>query len=303
VKQHYNDPFRRQIKKLRIRAEVLTASVLPSVGTVLPDFLCIGAPRAATTWLHRMLLRHEDVFLPKVKELHFFDQPRYYVHTGADDMDWGRPFYFDMDSAAHWKWYYRKFAPGGNRIKGDITPAYSTLDSETIAIIHDRMPVARIIYIIRDPVDRAWSGCRRTLWSDAGVRPSEYKDLLSVVTHPEIIVRGKYRENIERWESLYPQDQCLYLFFDDIVENAQAQFDKVCDFIGIYRMQIPVQQKDGQKINMAPGESMPADVRNVLVDIYKGEKPYLERRFGRKLAGWVDQTGGVDEGDGQVNRA
>src|SRR5690606_11946368 len=70
-----------------------------------PDFICIGAQKSGTTWLYENLKLHPDIFMPDKKELHYFNLN---YHT----------------SLAYYNSYFEK---DSNRIKGEITPAYSTL--------------------------------------------------------------------------------------------------------------------------------------------------------------------------------
>ena len=110
-----------------------------------PDFLCIGAPRSGTSWLYEVLSRHPALWLPPIKELHYFDEPsgskRYYSYLRmrlTSGLWMNRPFSrFDLpyffgrrDDA----WYCRSVrarAPPG-LITGEITPAYSTLEESDL---------------------------------------------------------------------------------------------------------------------------------------------------------------------------
>ncbi len=286
MKKHGNNNFNRIFKYFRIRAEVLISGIIPIRELVMPDFICIGAPRAATTWFHSRLSIHPDIFLPKIKELHYFDEPHSYETNNNTRIQWQRSFYFDLDKNSSWKWYSRKFKNGYSKIKGDITPAYSILSTERILEIYNYLPNLKIIYIIRDPVERAWSGIRRTLWNDIGIHPSKYDSLLSIATHPEILMRGEYESNIKRWESVFKKPNFLYLFYDDIATNPKEQIDKVCEFIGVKPYLFPTEKNIGERVNMAPSEKMPKNIRDKLLDYYKNERVYLEDRFGINLKEW-----------------
>src|SRR5512135_1033055 len=99
-------------------------------GDVSPDFLCVGAQKAGTSWLYRQLELHADFWMPPLKELHYLDQlnktkrihgPRCQDERDASFMDRmqdlrGR-FYLDLDS------YGRLFQHKGTCLSGDISPA------------------------------------------------------------------------------------------------------------------------------------------------------------------------------------
>lgn len=75
------------------------------------SFLCIGAQKAGTTWLHEMLRRHQDLSLPDQKEVHFFDWHR---NKGL-------------------KWYSNQWPRSISSLKGEITPCYAVLGSEKVS--------------------------------------------------------------------------------------------------------------------------------------------------------------------------
>jgi hypothetical protein len=121
-----------------------------------PDFVGIGAPRSGTSWLYEVLARHPGLWLPPVKELHYFDEPlqtkRYYSYLRMRLISgfWiRRPLSrFDLQYFLGRRsdvWYCNLFAPARRRslLTGEITPAYSTLEEpaldETIGNLGDRV--------------------------------------------------------------------------------------------------------------------------------------------------------------------
>src|SRR5688572_14326389 len=106
-----------------------------AAGARLPDFLIVGAMRSGTTSLHKYLQAHPDVFVASGKEVHFFDR-RY--GRGLD-------------------WYRSRFAGvTTERVVGEATPAYMYDENAIARIAHD-LPDARLIVVLRNPVDRAYS--------------------------------------------------------------------------------------------------------------------------------------------------
>lgn len=117
-------------RRLVRRAHLAYARVATWTPERFPDFLCIGAPRAATTWLHRELSRHPQVYLPKRKEIHFYVEPRIDDLPNDSTLRWRDNFYFDVHDTAQLRWYWYQFRKAGDRLAGDITPLYSTLSRE-----------------------------------------------------------------------------------------------------------------------------------------------------------------------------
>ena len=101
----------------------------------LPDFLGIGVQKGGTTTLQRLLEQHPDLFLPKQKELHYFS-----LHYGKGEA-----------------WYRQQFAAAAPQQRcGEITPYY-VFHPQAPQRIHALLPQAKLILLLRDPVERALS--------------------------------------------------------------------------------------------------------------------------------------------------
>ena len=149
---------------------------------LLPDFLGIGAQKAGTTWLGHNLQLHPGIWMPKNKELHYFDDrirdprnpiSRLYTRATAEghvyrrwrrqvrsrlgshlrhpgrDLIWDLKYYAGTPGDG---WYASLFAQGRGKVKGEITPAYSTLSLEEVAHVHALVPEAKIFLMVRNPI-------------------------------------------------------------------------------------------------------------------------------------------------------
>ena len=139
-----------------------------SIASKGPDFLVIGAQRAGTTWLHRVLRQH-PALLPPVKELHYFDRldikrtilsPKERRRVGLKRLlsldPWLIKYWFRHRDD---KWYASLFrgAQARGLIAGEITPAYATLNEKVLRRIQRMNEGIKLVFVMRDPVDRAWS--------------------------------------------------------------------------------------------------------------------------------------------------
>ena len=121
----------------------------------LPDLLCIGAQKGGTTWLHHNLEAHPGIFVPRhVKEVHYFDF--FYRRSLAD--------------------YAAVFAEGRDRVKCDVTPNYGRLQPARIRFVRSAMPDVRLVFVMRNPVERAWSQAVMDLATRSKRRPEDVPD-------------------------------------------------------------------------------------------------------------------------------
>src|SRR5438270_145910 len=210
-------------------------------GDACPDFLCVGAQKAGTSWLYRQLERHPDFWMPPVKELHYFDQlnktKQFHPPRNGDERDAsflesmedlrGR-FYLDLDS------YGRLFCHKGTLLSGDISPAYSTLSDEVIERVVDRFPNLKVVFLARDPVERAWSqlsmGVRLGMISPFDATDAE--EVIQNLLNPGVLVRSHPSKTVARWKRYVSPEQFRVYFFDDLKENPTELRRSILLFLG-----------------------------------------------------------------------
>ena len=134
-----------------------------------PDFLGIGAQRAGTTWMHRFLRGHPDLWLSPIKELHYFNDPsnkRWFrnlrTRLAQGPGRWDVSYFL---GARDDDWYARLFsaAQASGKLAGEITPSYAVLDNAVLQRIHAINPEVKLIFSMREPIARAWSSWRNRL--------------------------------------------------------------------------------------------------------------------------------------------
>ena len=188
---------------------------------MLPNFLIIGAAKAGSTALAAYLGSHPDVFMASEKEVHFFDD---HFQRGVD-------------------WYASRFeAVRGERAVGDATPTYMYTD-EAIGRMADLLPDAKLIAILRNPVDRAYS---HYWWMRALDERRPFADAV----HDEILGReeadpekyvaaGRYLERLERVCGYYPRSSLHVVILEELRASARASYAEVCRFLGVDDQVVP----------------------------------------------------------------
>jgi hypothetical protein len=269
-----------------------------------PHFLCIGAQKAGTTWLHRNLVRHPDVWMPMIKEFHYFDGNRrspvvaekielYLRQVDAGERQFTPEVFAFMQRLARGEpkdddWYLSLFEFAKGRLCGDMTPAYSTLDAEVVSRVRRLLPSCRILFVMRNPVERAWSQTRMELRRD-GLDPAAMSlaDLLPYVDDPRSERRTSYMKTIRTWESVYSASQIRYLFYDQIRARPKLFLAHVCAFLGLSYNPAVFARTWRTVYNKSPPVPMPPLLRRHLADKYRDEIAALAARFGPPAATWL----------------
>lgn len=158
-------------------------------------FLGIGAQKAGTTWLYAQLAKHPEVSFPGGKEVHF----------------WNKQYHHGIP------WYQSLFAIADGRKHGDITPAYGFLEMEKIKQIKELYPDLRLIYMVRNPFERAWSGALMAL-RRAEMQLDEASDqwFIDHFRSRGSLARGDYQACIRNWRSVFGEEAILILKFEDM---------------------------------------------------------------------------------------
>ncbi len=193
---------------------------------MLPNFICPGAARSATTALYYLLIQHPQVFLPSLKETRFFTQ--------------------DYDKGS--SWYEEKYFSGVSRetAVGDISPVY-LVDERCPERIHSTLgPDIKLIFMLRDPIERAHSHYSM-------LRNHEFEDLpfeeaialdeearvaksLKRYEHEygfQYLKESRYSLGIERYLKYFNREQIKYVLFEDFTADTETQLAGIVEFLGV----------------------------------------------------------------------
>jgi hypothetical protein len=202
-----------------------------------PDFLIIGAPKAGTTALHGALARHAEVFMSSPKEA------KYFLCDDAPPPHWRGPG--DKHSQQEWIWrredYEALFAEApAHAVRGESTPFY-LWSRGAHRRIAEALPEVKLIAVVRDPIDRAYSNWMH-LWCD-GLEP--VPDFRAAFALEEQRVRagyapfwryrelGLYGRQLQHLHRYVDPEQVLVLRYRELIEDPCGAVDRACSFLGI----------------------------------------------------------------------
>lgn len=183
----------------------------------LPTFLGIGVPRAGTTWLHSLLAGHPDVCLPtQRKEVRFFDR---HFERG---LAWYERFLCPLDDARRYK------------AMGEISPQYFYC-VECPRRIHRTLPTAKLLVMLRHPVDRAYSNFGFV------VQRKNYRGSFEefVATRPSALESGFYSRYLDRYLRYFDRRQILALVFEEAVTDRGRAAEALAAFLDLCADKFP----------------------------------------------------------------
>lgn len=198
------------------------------------DFAIIGAGKSGTTSLFRYLSAHPEIYMPAVKELSFFAYPKYYSR-GIN-------------------WYYSTYFLTANHglLWGEASPAYM-MYAATPQRINQANPAVKLIAILRNPVDRAFSHHQHLVRAGRETRSfGECIDRLvhrGVVAderietsgdwHSEYVMDGEYGRLLENYLRHFPREQLKLCFFEDLQSDPVSLVTDLYDWLGVNSQQLP----------------------------------------------------------------
>lgn len=189
-----------------------------------PNFIIPGAAKSGTTYLAEVLAGHPEIFMAYPKEPHFFVTEKPYG-----------------DTVRTWEEYMKLFLPAaGSRAVGEASTGYLYHWRESSELIATFLPGCRILVLVRNPVDRAYS----MYWHN--VRDARealtFEEALSV--EPERICHrweisyhyralGYVAEGIRAYQRVLGEDRVKVILFDDLLSELEATLDEVMEFLDV----------------------------------------------------------------------
>ena len=227
----------------------------------LPDFLIIGPTRTGTTWLHKCLNYHSQLFMPDLKEICYFDKN---FHKGE-------------------KWYKKYFKNSHARISGEATPGYFA-HKGVAEKIFNLIPKVKLIIIYRDPLERAYSHfkIRKSIGMYQG---KEFQDVFK--TDDYLLGHSLYGLNLQSYLKYFTPQQILILDFYSMVNHPADAFKKICSFLKIStKIVIPMsvlKRKYAESLGLSKVPIVDK-IKHILRRLVRGTG------FGNKIRGMINRS-------------
>jgi hypothetical protein len=208
------------------------------------DFIVIGAQKAGTTSLFEYLKRNPELSLPVDKEAPYFSHDKVYARGWEDYMT--KTFAL-ADPLRKWGTVTPQYMVGGVYDAATIqSPESSAYDERTVPLrIRERLPEVRLIAILRDPVERAFSHHRMAVMNGFDRRSFDeaIKDLLRPQTlersrrNPQLstgyVTWGEYGRILSGYFDVFPREQILVLFTDELACSPERFLRRVHEFLDV----------------------------------------------------------------------
>ena len=284
---------------------------------------CVGATKAGTTWFYRLLHDHPDCAVPAVKEAHYWDtfdaddrakqvaafriRLREMRDLKAEALAADRGWQVrnldrriaDMksliavvegdrsDDAAYLVWLTQ--GRGQARLFVDMTPNYSTLPDAMLDRMVHAVPNAKVVYLMRDPLDRLWSHIRmqaRRQRQSHEVYEKKANNILYRMLNKgqetHILDRGDYAGVIRKLRRVVPADR-LFVAFAETLMTAEGAA-RLCAFLGI----APVKDLPGEAVHEGPPVVMLEKLRPRAQKLLYEQYDWVARNVGPLPQNWQD---------------
>jgi hypothetical protein len=247
----------------------------------LPTFIIAGAPRCGTTYLYNVLDQHPNIYLAKPRS----PEPKFFL--------------VDDEYRKGLEYYSLKYFAAAGDVQAVGEKSTNYLESPVAASrIREAVPAVRIVFAIRDPLERAYSNY---LWSrkngletlsfeeaieKEGMREAQYPFPQRYSRPFSYVSRGMYADLLNPYFDLFTLEQLKIVFLEEIEARPKATLDDLCRYLGV--RPLPDDTDLPSRVNSARdgNEQMTKRTREKLREIYREPNQRLAELLGRDLSYW-----------------
>ena len=180
-------------------------------------------------------------------------------------------------------------------IRGEITPAYAILQEEDIKKIYAMVPETKIIFIIRNPIDRAWSHFRFNLkLTNEENKEIKEEDIIKFIDNEDQILRSDYLRTLKLYSKIFPKENICVAFYDAIIENPEELLSGIVDFLGGDSTRIKDECNLQSKTNVSKKRVLPVVINTHLTNNYTPLVEDLSSIFGGYCKKWENKLKNIE---------
>jgi hypothetical protein len=260
---------------------------------LLPDFLIIGTQRGGTTSLYHYLQAHPSIRLANTKDTHFFDK-KY-----SNGLAWYRAHFPTV-----WEKTYVQQVQKQAFVTGEASPSYlfHPLTPKRVAQV---MPRVKLMMLLRNPVDRAYSqyyhaielghetrSFEEAIQGEEERTAQEREKILKdehyyshAYKHLSYLTRGIYVDQLQEWMRFFSREQFLILKSEDFYASPATVLKEMFTFLGLPTIETQLKKKEYKQYNNNSYSKMDAAMRIRLIEYFKPHNARLYELLGTDL-GW-----------------
>lgn len=291
-----------------------------------PYFIGIGSHKGGTTWLAKNFREHPNIWIPPVKELDYFYRlqygprdnlsvlmnggsfigrewrkhvvnllgRRYRKHPYPEALEWGLKYIFGHLGD---EWYCSLFDPARGRICGEISTSYALVNEDVVAHAYRMLPDTKIIYLLRNPIRRAYSQivmdfCHFQKRKLEDIKDDEIFDRLNLDDH--IIRHCFYHANLNRWAKSFGREKIFIGFFEDIATRPVELLYELFEFVGAYTPSNYTPPFAHNRYNVSvvkkPNSKTPRRFATPIAKLIINDMELLAKEVGGPSASWLEEA-------------
>lgn len=269
----------------------------------MPDFIVPGFPKCGTTWLYDRLRELPEFDMPPHKELHFFNRDKLYNSGEAGSTQSylknrkrllrnfgykGLPFMlqyikvYEKNEVTYKNLFNQK-----DGLSGDITPVYILLNEKGVEKMSHHLNGVKIVFILRDPVDRAWSQFRMYMRKN-NLTEIDAKEAIDFFNKDVRRRRGSYASSITNFQKYFTDSQIMVTFYDVLQKEPKTFLENIVQFLGKSSVGISDSAALNQKSNVSKKYDIDESLYKILIKQHKEEYEWLISNIGSYSNLWYN---------------
>lgn len=266
---------------------------------LLPNFLCIGSQKAGTSWVYEMLKQNSDIWLPDIKEVHYFD---FLFGERTGTRHWGGQHAENAvnrlnrqaktvnqkeyvkaiaeEESFTENWYRKIFSHNGaqrTKIRGEVTPEYCAISESGVKHVACFLGNPKILWVVRDPYERAISQVKMVVNRSWKTPPSSDNDWRKALNRVRYSNRANYQQYIPIWDHVFG-DRIMYAAYGDIKRRPSGLLEDIESFLGVVNGNY---SGESDVVHKTKKLDLPEWVKEEVYDTVSCQYGFLTNRFGK----------------------